>query len=272
MIWFMRMLGSAQNNRVIAALVVVALLASCDRSRLDENLCAVGQSPAGSTILLLDTSDPLSAQHQAELRRLLREMNPEFEQQSGSDFYIAPREELVVYELVEDVSELRPSLRLCNPGQNPNTWEWWRELVEGRAIAMRRWQQFGTTIESMFANDESSPQSSSPILEALGVIVPLHAPSQRVMADASYPIHLILYSDLLQHSEALSHYGPYPPAEDLLDTPALRHLGTSLAGIEVSIYRLERGRDARWQTVDHYYWWTNLIEEFGGQVISQESI
>lgn len=257
----------------MALAVSATLLASCDRPRLDENLCAIDQTPAGSTILLLDTSDPLSAQHQAELRRLLREMNPEYEQQFGSDFYIAPREELVVYELAEDVSELRPSLRLCNPGENPNTWEWWRELVEGRAIAMRRWQQFGTSIESMFVNDESTtPQSSSPILEALGVIVPLHAPSQRVMADASYPIHLILYSDLLQHSDALSHYGPYPPAENLLDTPALRHLGTSLAGIEVSIYRLERSRDARWQTVDHYYWWTKLVEEFGGQVISQESI
>ena len=260
-------------RRLVVSTIGLSVLAACDQAvRRDGNLCVIGKPPTGSTILLLDTSDPLSPQHQAELDRLLREMNPEFQVRENSDFFVAPGEELVVYELTENLGTLEPSMTLCNPGINPNAREQWRDLVEGRAIAQRRWQMFDSRIQEMFGVEESTPQSSSPLLEALGVIVPRHVISERSAAQDSSPVHLILYSDLLQHSEALSHYGPYPSAEQLLTTPALRHLGTSLAGVEVSIFRLERSRDSRWQTVEHYYWWTELIQEFGGHVIRQESI
>lgn len=258
---------------LISSLVGLSVLAACDQAvRLDENLCAIGRPPTGSTILLLDTSDPLSPQHQSELDRLLREMNPEFEVAIDSDFFVAPGEELVVYELTEDIGALEPSLKLCNPGVNPNAWGRGRSLIEGRAIAQRRWQMFDSRIQEMFAIEETPPQSSSPLIEALGVIVPRHITSNRSLARDASPVHVILYSDLLQHSESLSHYGPYPPADELLETPALRHLGTNLGGVEVSIFRLERSRDSRWQTTDHYYWWIKLVQEFGGQVISQEAI
>ncbi len=260
---------------VTALLAALAILSACDQNlRLDENLCAIGRPPAGSTILLLDTSDPLSPQHQQQLSRLLLEMNPDSEDvQRDADFFLAPGEELVVYELIEDLRQLEPSLRLCNPGVNPNAWEWWRDLTQGRAIAQRRWQLFDDRIRELFAVGESSvPQQSSPLIEALGVIVPSHVPSGRSQARPVNPIHLILFSDLLQHSESLSHYGTYPAAEQLLTTSSLRHLGTNLGGVEVSIFRLGRSRDARWQTEDHYYWWTKLVQEFGGTVISQESL
>lgn len=263
---------TCSGSRLIALLVSLAILSACGRNRLDENLCETGRPPSGSTILLLDTSDPLTPQHQAELNRLLREMNPEFQVQADSDFVVAPGEELVVYELVEDLSTLEPSLRLCNPGINPNAREWWRDLIEGRAVALRRWQMFDDRIQQLFASEAAPSQSSSPLLEALGVIVPRHVTSDRSIAREFGPVHLILFSDLLQHSASLSHYGRYPPAEQLLNTAALRHLGTNLAGVEVSIFRLERSRDNRWQTVDHYYWWAKLVQEFGGQVIRQESI
>ncbi len=257
----------------LASIIGLTALAACDQTvRLDENLCAIGRPPTGSTILLLDTSDPLSPQHQAELNRLLREMNPEFQVEEGADFFVAPGEELVVYELIEDLGALEPSMTLCNPGINPNAREGWRDLVEGRAIAERRWQMFDSRIQELFAMEESPPRSSSPLIEALGVIVPRHVTSDRSLAMEARPVHLILYSDLLQHSESLSHYGAYPPANEVLTTSALRHLGTSLGGVEVSIFRLERSRDSRWQSVDHYYWWTELVQEFGGQVIRQESI
>ncbi len=261
------------RRKFFTLLIVLVIVQGCDQNiRLDENLCAVGQQPDGSTILLLDTSDPLSPQHKAELNRLLRELNPEFQVQEDSDFFLAPGEELVVYELTENLRTLEPSERLCNPGISPNAREWWRDLTEGRAIAQRRWQMFDNRIQEMFATEESPPQSSSPLIEALGIIVPRHVTSERSRSEYLRSVHLILYSDLLQHSESLSHYGAYPPAEQLLTAPALRHLGTNLAGIEVSIFRLERARDARWQSVDHYYWWTELVQAFGGQIIRQESL
>ena len=256
-----------------AMLSSLTLLVAC-QGRLDGDLCPVDQPPVATTIMLLDTSDPLTPQHQAQLNRLLREMNPEVQADPNSAFLLDKGEQLLVYELVEDPSRLEPSLRLCNPGINPNRWQWWRELVEGRAIAQRRWQHFDDMIQNLFATEPGSPRSSSPLLEALGVIVPRHVTSHRLRAGDSSPVHLILFSDLLQHSAALSHYGDYPEAEQLLQVQSLRHLTTNLAGVEVSIFRLERSRqsDSRWQTVDHYYWWPEIVRQFGGQVIHQSPI
>ena len=187
------------------------------------------------------------------------------------DFRIAPGEALIVYELAQNLDEIEPVLTVCNPGGHPDDWSWRRDLTEGKAIALRRWQRFVASVEPLFAaSEENAAQPRSLIIEALGVIVPRHAPSRRTVAEPAGRVHLIVYSDLLQHSDALSHYGPYPPAEEII--ASLRHLQTDLAGVEVSLYRLERARDARWQTRDHYYWWTELIEAFGGQVIWQESV
>ena len=78
--------------------------------------------------------------------------------------------------------------------------------------------------------------------------------------------------DLLQHSDLLSHYGSYQEAEDFLDTPRLRELATDLTRVDVSLFRLERSKYSRWQTTGHYYWWTELVGEFNGAVLWQESL
>ncbi len=241
-------------------------IAGCT-SRLDENLCPIGQPIARSTILLLDTSDPLSPKHAEELRRLVSEFQ---EPGVSEDFYVAPGDALIVYELTSNLNELTPIIEICNPGDHPDSWTWRQHLTEGRQIKLRQWRRFRETIENMFEQVQSSEtQQTSPIIETLGVLVPRHVKSSRV---GSSDVHFVVFSDLLQHSEALSQYGDYPPAKEVQDTPGLRHLRTDLTGVRVSLFRLERPSDARWQTRDHYYWWTELIRSFGGQVVSQESV
>ena len=269
-----RLNGSAKPMRIaarrcalsITALIGAFLVSGCDGLRLDQNLCPVNEDPPGNTILLLDPSDPLTPKHREELKRLVRDMQiPPEEDQEPSDFYVARGEALIVYELAQDLAEMDPVLRVCNPGGHPDTWRWWEGLFRGKAIALRQWQRFGAIIEELFdAPQNPAPQSRSPIIEALGVIVPRHAESVR---GSGRRTHLIIYSDLLQHSDALSQYGPYPPPEAIR-----RHLRTNLSGIEVSLFRLERAAYEQWQTVDHYYWWTSLIATFGGTAIWQESI
>lgn len=262
----------AQHKALFVGLIGGVVLMGCSQARLDENFCPIGTTPPRTTVLLLDTSDPLTPEHESVLRRLVTEMYSLDLPNASSDFYIAPGERLVVYQLIEDVGNLEPALVLCTPGQHPSAWPWWRQLIEGRAIALRRWERLWDTIDDMFGQDVAPPQSRSPIIEAIGAIVPRYAVSRRSRSEASTPVHLVLYSDLLQNSESLTHYGPYEGAEEIMTTARTRHLAADLAGVEVSIYRLERARDARWQTVDHFYWWPMLIREFGGRVIYQESI
>ena len=259
-------------TEVVLIVLFALAIPACERTRLDENLCPVGSPPKRQTILLIDTSDPLTAKHREVLRRMVSEM------QSGkpSDgMAIEPGEALIVYRLGGDEDAVESVLRVCNPGGNPTEWSWRDNLTKGQRLALSKWRKFIQSVEPLFPESEGEPQSRSLILEALGVLIPRHAPSRRQIhstTDLTTRTHLILYSDLLQHSTALSHYGSYPPADALKSTAGFRHLVTDLTGVEVSLYRLERARDAHWQTVDHYYWWTNLVVELGGQVIWQESI
>ena len=252
-----------------AALIVLfsAAVGGCDRPRLDEDLCPIGSSPSRQTILLIDASDPLTAKHREVLRRLVSEMQGS---KPAEGLTVRPGEALIVYKLDRDVDAIDAVLRVCNPGGNPDDWTWRDSLTKGQAIALRHWHRFIESVEPLFPRDEGDPQAQSLILEALGVVVPRHAPSRR--QGRTTRTHLILYSDLLQHSSALSHYGSYPSPDALKSTVGVRHLYTDLAGVDVSLYRLERERDSRWQTVEHYYWWTELITELGGKVIWQESI
>lgn len=253
------------------ALALSAALASamCGAPRIDDDLCPADQPPSRTTVLLLDTSDPLTPKLREELQRLLGELTG-YTGRAKDGFLIAPGEALIVYELPQDLSAVTPVIRVCNPGGDPDDWNVRDGLTKGQQIAIRRWKRFVAAVEPLFDGATAPPKPQSPIIETLGVIVPRHATSQRNSDADAPPVHLILYSDLLQHSDHLSHYGSYPSPADVKKN--LRHLQTDLSGVEVSLYRLERINDMHWQTADHYYWWTRLIQEFGGKVIHQESI
>ena len=251
------------------AMSVALTCVACTPVLLDDDLCPANEEPSRTTVLLLDTSDPLTPKLREELQRLVEELTGS--KGSGEDgFLVAPGEALIVYELPQDLSGIDPVIRVCNPGGDPDDWGIRDGLTKGQEIAIRRWKQFLAAVEPLFDRAAAPPQARSPIIETLGVIVPRHAASQRNAAADTPPVHLILYSDLLQHSENLSHYGTYPSPAEVKKN--LRHLQTDLSGVEVSLYRLERSGDIRWQTTDHYYWWTKLIQEFGGKVVYQESI
>ena len=262
--WELRLIGA-----MTFVLSVVLFTVGCTQVRRDDDLCLAGQEPLRTTLLLLDTSDPLTPKHRAELERLVKELTGT--RGSGRPgFLVAPEEALVVYELPQNLVEIKPVIRVCNPGGDPADWELKDELTQGKALARRRWQNFLDAVEPLFRREDGPAQPLSPIIETLGVIVPRHATSRRSLDTGAKPVHLIIYSDMLQHSEHISHYGSYPSAADVMKN--LRHLQTDLSGVEVSLYRLERSGNARWQTTDHYYWWTKLIQAFGGEVIFQRSI
>ena len=265
---------NAVFRTLIMAIITCALIAACDTTPLDEHLCPAGKSPVRQTILLLDTSDPLSPKHRSELRRLINEILRESKNDASSHFYVAPGEALIVYELTEDLEEVEFALKVCNPGKNPDEWKWTDDLKKGKAIASRQWDRLEEDIEALFSELKSgASQASSPILEMLGVILPRHTPSKRSQSsDETKRTHLILFSDLLQHSTMLSHYRPYPAAKDIKTTDGLRSLQTDLTGIDISLFRLERADTGQWQTTDHYYWWTKLVKELGGALKWQESI
>ena len=235
---------------------------------LDARLCPVEGGPTGTTVLLLDTTDPLSAKHTAELKRLVKELEG---RGTDSNMTVRQGEALVVYILDAAETIEKPAVEVCNPGDNPDEWTLRKGLTQGKVFALYNWQQFEERIEALFPAVGGAEQPRSPILEALAIVVPRHAPSQRDRNKTIKRLHLIIFSDLLQHSPGLSHYGQYPDIEGMKQQ-GKRELLTDLSGVDVSLFRLERDRYAKWQTVEHYYWWTRAVQKLGGRVHWQQSL
>ena len=258
---------------VLVTVALVVASASCKQAELDRNLCSKDGPPRRQTVLLLDTSDPLTPKHRAELERLVRELQQPKSTGGDDNFYVAPGEALIVYEMAPDWRNLKPVVHVCNPGNRPEDWSWKKSLTQGKIFALQNWRRFEARLKELYPDETANAAAASPILETLSVIVPRHAPSKRSRsAEGGRPVHLILFSDLLQHSELLSHYGRYPEATKFLATPGLTELRTDLTHVRVTLFRLERSQYARWQTKDHYYWWTHLVREFNGKIQWQEPL
>ena len=230
----------------------------------DDRLCPKATGPIGATVLLLDTSDPLTPKHRAELERLAGQIASENVGRIG----IAPGEILAVYEMTQDPGAPTQLIEVCRPLKNPKDRTWRDDIHQGRRFAERDWERFEDALADAFPEHESEPQPTSPLLETIAVLAARHVPGKR--GNDQFKVHLVVFSDLLQHTSRLSHYGPYPDAKVMRHSS--RDLLTDLTGVRVSLFRLERPKYANWQSDRHYYWWTELVQEQGGQIEWQDSI
>ena len=267
--------AEAQTNRQsimiplgVGALLLVGVVAFYQVGtrvpELDNRLCPKATGPVGATVLLLDTSDPLTPKHRAELERLAGQIASDHVGSMG----IAPGELLAVYDLPQNPGAPKQLIEICRPLKNPKDRTWRDDIHQGRRFAERDWARFEDALADAFPEYESEPQPTSPLLETIAVLAARHMPGKR--GDGLFKVHLIVFSDLLQHTPRLSHYGPFPDAKDMRHRA--RDLFTDLTGARVSLFRLERPKYAKWQSERHYYWWTELIQEQGGQIEWQDSI
>ena len=230
----------------------------------DDRLCPKATGPVGATVLLLDTSDPLTPKHRAELERLAGQIASDQVGRMG----IAPQELLAVYELTQDSGAPKQLIEICRPLKSPKDRTWRDDIHQGRLFAERNWERFEDALANAFPERESEQRSTSPLLETIAVLAARHVPGKR--GDERFKVHLVVFSDLLQHTPRFSHYGPYPAAKDMRHHA--RDLLTDLTNARVSLLRLERPKYAKWQSKRHYYWWTELIRQQGGQIEWQDSI
>ena len=249
--------------------VVIGVLLSMRGEGLDGQGCPRIGGPSREVVVLLDTSDPLSDKHKAELGRILREMtSPAASGRHDGTLAMREGERVTLYLLRSNGAPGALIAQICHPG-NPADEPWFTALIEGRLIADRDWRDFKKglidEVEKLFPAEEGEGQSDSPILETIAVITANHASSARSATDAK--AHLIIISDLLQNTGMLSHYKPYPNPEE-----SPRELRTDLSRVEVSLFRLERHKYEKYQTPEHYYWWIDWVEAMGGKVVWQQAL
>ena len=249
-------------------LVWLLLLGSACGERLDPQGCPP-DGPTREVVVLFDASDPLTPKHRAEIGRILEEMLDPSRSSRHGNLAVREKERVTVYVLESSAMDLQPAEQICHPG-NPADRSWVDDLLTGGVLARARWDLFrselGGVVAGLFPEDGRLSGEESPLLETIAVITARHARSRRA-DDQSGTTHLVIVSDLLQHTGSLSHYETYPHPDQVP-----REMTTDLSRVEVSLFRLEREQYAPFQTPDHFYWWTDFVEEMGGVVVWQQPL
>ena len=248
-----------------AAAGVVAVATMGMLEPLDAALCPESGT-TNETVVLIDPSTPLTPKHRSELRRLIREMGT-----PNTRMHVPAGGRITAYHLPDVMNEtVEPVESVCNPGTRPEDRRWLDNLTQGQLIALQTWRQFEQRLEHMFPVQKEQPHTGSPILQTIGVIVPMHAESAR--GDQTRRVHLVLWSDLVENSVFMNQYKDYPDTEHFLSDGAYRHLHTDLHGVDVTLFRLERPDHAEVQDAAHYRWWREVLTAMGARIRWQESI
>ena len=252
-----------------------------ERLTLDGATLCPNSGELGRTILLLDVSDPLSSKQKATLSKLLTDLrNPETSADNmralnlrGGTRYIEPHYELVAYSLRGEGQQIRPLLRVCNPG-NPDQHSRSEKLTQNKRRALARWTNFQQLVVGAFENEKNRGGApNSPLLETISVIVEEEADSTALRAsDQGKPTRLIVFSDMIQHSSKLSHFRNNSSWSEIHADNRYASIMANLRSVEVVIFYLRRDAYASTQSSRHYKWWQEAISGMGGQLIYIEPI
>lgn len=223
--------------------------------RADEaTLCPV-DGATGSLAILLDMTDPLGATQSINLKSELTEIVMD-----------APRGTLVGLGRVSDQpDELGAAFVACRPMTGAEG----GDVTRNSAMLEERFQErfmepFRQDVSALLDAEEAS---SSPIMEALQALL---GGMRTVPTRDGGPRRVVIVSDLLQHSDAMSFYR----GEDwnsFRASPSFSRLAHTLEGTDVLLIRVPRPSarvDA--EAVDDF--WVRYLEAQGAESVDVETL
>ncbi len=245
---------------LILGAMLTAYTANAAEKLHPRTLCPKNGS-TGQTILLIDTTDPFTQKAQERLKELLTGF-----QDAKNTHYIEPGHELIVYRLRSRLDDMEKALHVCNPG-NPKERTWKDNLISGRYGDEQKWRQFFQRIQNALPGiDDQVTLGQSPLLESIALIIARHVPSIGLQEDRK-PTRLILFSDMLQHSDYLSHYKSLPEMGEFKALTGYTEMQSDLKKVKVWLFYVRRAGLEHLQKPKHYYWWPETIKFFGGELI-----
>lgn len=215
-----------------------------------DTLCPAATGPLAETVVLFDVTDPLSEVQSNQLTQFLE-----------GEFRDAPVGTLFTMGVVsEDPGDWGATAPLCKPRSEKDV----SSLTQNVDMVKTRYQErFLAPLEDNVGRMISaSGANSSPIMESL----------QALIADTpgfltfKGPRKLILVSDLLQHSDAMSFYRG-DDWQAFAASPEFQRLGRALDGVQVKIVSVPRVvdkiRDPR--VVEDF--WVNYFGQQGAELL-----
>jgi hypothetical protein len=162
-----------------------------------------------------------------------------------------------IYEVGVGGAILKPVVDVCNPGDGSDA-----SIIDSNPAALKRRyiKTFLGPVQAMLtAMRADETKDTSPIMEAVQAISVRNFGETGATGDNA----LIIVSDLLQHSDRLSLYKAVPSNDDFEKGAAGRSLHADLSGVAVTIYLINRIKDARFQSDNVGQFWIHWLEHQG---------
>ena len=260
-----------QGYLVIAALVVIVVGAGSylyffapTTRPLDPvtNCPTDGKPPAQITVVLLDTTDPLSA---IQNREVFNKVTPEADN--------APRYAEIKLFAVEPAGNaiLRPLATVCNPGNGEELNKFWASPRVMAQIAQRWREHFIAPLNVELKSLMTAPSANtSPILESIQNV---SASVFDAPAFKQVPKQLIIVSDMVQNTPGFSQYRQSETFDQFKHTPYYLTVRPNLDGVNVTILYLRRADVFRIQgRTQHLDFWRDYFTDAGAIGFSSDSI
>ena len=233
----------------LIAVSVIALMPRMKGEEVDEQLlCPKDSGPVAGIAILFDVSDPLKPIEHKRLRSF-------FEQRIND----AEQNTLIAVGAVGAVDAETKAQEDIFPRCKPMEGKHANELYQNRKKIEERYQNeflklFKDKLNEMMHHE---PANTSPIMESLQALL-VSTPG---FVDATYPRHVIIVSDLIQHSEVFSFYRGDTWAQFINSKDAQRLAGR-LKDAEVEICRIPRPKaDVDMKQVDNF--WSRYFRRAG---------
>jgi hypothetical protein len=215
--------------------------------------CPVSGPPRSVHMFIIDRSDPVSGQQAQRIRQVIADYRDTAEKGDRFDFYVFEGN-------AQDA--LEPKESVCSPGREVNP------LIENERRAKLTYdEKFARVIDSA-ASELLVPSTlkNSPLLESLRAATQT---SFGPFAEGGVAFRLTLVSDMIQNSDAVSHYKRAPDFEALAASQVWAQLRPNLKGAEVDILYVLRPAAMRGekpiQNRGHQLFWEELIVNSGGR-------
>lgn len=251
--------GFLQNTRqnlsgyalVAVVLLLIVLIRQLSPPETESNSnCLASESTPASVALLIDGTDPFSLVqaeriHQ-ELQKLLFQSGS-LQSYTKVSIYVAQTSDdsLIQPRFVRCIPEVDSSIMTGNPNLTKVLWD----------------NNFRAPIDSVLSEiiRDSTVYSESPILESIQQVTLVE---QRTNVTSGRT--LIVISDFLQNSPAISHYTDTLPNPDLLSSSSTRHLHNDMSDWKVVMYYVVRNgaQSSLIQARSHQDHWMEVFRYF----------
>ncbi|MFT4013648.1 MAG: hypothetical protein QM682_09640 [Paracoccus sp. (in: a-proteobacteria)] len=241
-------LGAIAAVAIMAGLFVLQRRTETEMAIDADTLCPA-TGPRAMVAILVDVTDPLAPSQAMKLREYVRREVDRAE--VGTEFSLGM--------VSDDSARLGAQVALCKPHSGGDV----TQLTQNVRLVSERYQDrflkpLGGLFDQMI---RASDAKRSPIMEALQALI-AGTPG---FVTFEGPKRVILVSDLLQHSDAMSFYRG-EDWQSFTASPAAQRLSESLGGAEVELFLIPRPAEYRGDPATIEDFWIRYFDHQGAHL------